>query len=251
MSGVLLRSVYTRYPCCLAEQHLRRCLLPPATPPASLSKTLRSLRLLSDDELVLVRAVWDRNFEQIRALYAFYANSLEQRRAGFGPSKLLLSAERCKEMLTDFQLLPQVIDTQTFYRMFRATKLWEWDIAESTLQALHGHSAASVSPHSQGRTYLDDIRSIAGSIGIASGDNDPLDFRAALGNFGLSIGGLVELLSRIACFNPRLASHPAEALENAMHLMDASEGKSKLLRASRQNLMTTLRHFVYSSKKPS
>lgn len=60
--------------------------------------------------------------------------------------------------------------------------------------------------------------------------------------------GFVELLSRVACYNIKLCPHPAEALENAMHLMDASQGKAKLLRSSRQNV-STVRHFVYSWKK--
>jgi hypothetical protein len=49
---------------------------------------------------------------QIRLIYSFYAGSVETRRIGQGPVKLMLSLENCKEMLQDFEVLPQLIDVQ-------------------------------------------------------------------------------------------------------------------------------------------
>eukprot|EP01031_Cornospumella_fuschlensis_P030121 gene30121-36387_t len=253
-SGQFLRSVYARYTFYATELAFRKAL----ESDAERSAPLQPIRVFSDEEIELVRAVWDRNLDQIRQIYAFYATSVEIRRVGSGVSKLLLSADKCREMLQDFQLLPQVVDMQAFYRVFRSVKLWEWNIAESVLLFLH-HSGqtgdnVSVQPgaspaHNQFMPDNNDIRSVGmGGGSVAGFEHDPLDFRSSLGNFSITIGGFVELLSRITCYNTKLCAHPAEALENAMHLMDASEGKAKLLRSSRQN-MSTVRHFVYSWKK--
>ena len=58
----------------------------------------------------------------------------------------------------------------------------------------------------------------------------------------------MELLTRIACFQNKLGHYPSHALENAMHLMDASNGKNKLLTgASRKSV--SVRHFTYAAKK--
>lgn len=58
--------------------------------------------------------------------------------------------------------------------------------------------------------------------------------------------GFMELLTRIALGQAKLGARPHEALENLMHIMDASDGKSKLIRASRKS--TSVRHFVYGVK---
>jgi hypothetical protein len=57
----------------------------------------------------------------------------------------------------------------------------------------------------------------------------------------------MELITRIACYQNKLGNRPQEAFENALHIMDASDGKAKLIRASRKS--TSVRHFVYSSRK--
>ena len=58
--------------------------------------------------------------------------------------------------------------------------------------------------------------------------------------------GFLELLTRIALGQQKLGVRPHEALENLMHIMDASEGKAKLIKASRKS--TSVRHFVYGVK---
>lgn len=58
--------------------------------------------------------------------------------------------------------------------------------------------------------------------------------------------GFMELLTRIALGQQKLGARPQEALENLMHIMDASDGKAKLIRASRKS--TSVRHFVYGLK---
>ncbi len=60
----------------------------------------------------LVRQIWERNSEQIRLIYLYYANSVETRRIGSGPMQLVMSLENCKDMLQDFEVLPQLIDVQ-------------------------------------------------------------------------------------------------------------------------------------------
>jgi hypothetical protein len=54
----------------------------------------------------------------------------------------------------------------------------------------------------------------------------------------------MELLTRIACHQHKLGSRPHEALENLMHLMDASNGKAKLIGTSRKSV--AVRHFIYA-----
>lgn len=56
----------------------------------------------------------------------------------------------------------------------------------------------------------------------------------------------MELLTRIALSQQKLGVRPHEALENLMHIMDASDGKRKLIKASRKS--TSVRHFVYGVK---
>lgn len=72
--------------------------------------TATNLPVYSDSMIELTRQVWDRNAEQFRQIYKFYANTLEIRRLGSGPMRLLLSADRCKEFLQDFQVIPHIID---------------------------------------------------------------------------------------------------------------------------------------------
>ncbi len=94
-----------------------------------------NVRLPSDHDVELVRQVWERNADQIRLIYSFYGTTVEHRRLGNGPLKLLMSLENCKEMLQDFQLLPQLIDVQNLCRLFRSCKLWEWEVADMIIRA--------------------------------------------------------------------------------------------------------------------
>jgi hypothetical protein len=58
------------------------------------------------------------------------------------------------------------------------------------------------------------------------------------------LSGFMELLTRIACHQHKLGNRPHEALENLMHLMDASNGKAKLIGTSRKSV--AVRHFIYA-----
>jgi hypothetical protein len=53
----------------------------------------------------------------------------------------------------------------------------------------------------------------------------------------------MELLTRISLGQNKGGARPQEALENLLHIMDASDGKAKLIRASRKSI--SVRHFVY------
>lgn len=55
----------------------------------------------------------------------------------------------------------------------------------------------------------------------------------------------MELLTRIAFNHHKLGNHTYESLENLMHLMDASNGKSKIIGTLRKSV--SIRHFVYAS----
>jgi hypothetical protein len=168
----------------------------------------------------LVRSVWDRNIEQTKQIYFYYASSVEIRRIGNGPSKVLLSFEDCKEMMADFHIVPQLLDGQSFTRIFRVCKLFEWKIAEKVYRA----------DDSEGRTF--------------SGEEN-FDLKNSVANFSLSFVGFVELLTRIACFNNKLGHLPQQSLENLLHLMDISGGKAKLLsKGSRKSV--SIKNFTYA-----
>lgn len=68
--------------------------------------------MFPDTEIEAVKQVWERNLDQIRLMYNYYAAAVESRRFGSGPLKLLMNVDNCKEMLQDFQLLPQLVDVQ-------------------------------------------------------------------------------------------------------------------------------------------
>ena len=53
------------------------------------------------------------------------------------------------------------------------------------------------------------------------------------------------MITRIACYEARLGQTPQQAVENLMHIMDASSGKQKMIKSSRKS--TAVRHFNYSS----
>jgi hypothetical protein len=77
--------------------------------------------------------------------------------------------------------------------------------------------------------------------------HDPYDFKGTIGHYSLTLWGFIELITRIACFQNKLGGSPSKSVENAMHLMDASNGKNKLLTASRKSI--SVRHFSYAPTK--
>ena len=60
--------------------------------------------------------------------------------------------------------------------------------------------------------------------------------------------GLVELITRIACSEScHLGGTPLECVTHVLHLMDASQGKSKISQGSRKGALA-MRKFVYTSR---
>jgi hypothetical protein len=100
----------------------------------------------ADADLDAVRMVWERNSEQVRQIFGFYAAAKEPRRQGSGPSKLLLAYEQCREALTDFHVLPHVVDAHGFNHVFRVCKLWELEVAEHLLGSAHQQHAPAAAP---------------------------------------------------------------------------------------------------------
>lgn len=126
MSGVLGRGVYNKF--VMSPKHARYR--------EWLTQARRfNLLIYSEQDIDLVRQIWERNSEQIRLIYLYYANTVETRRIGNGPVQLMMSLENCKDMLQDFEVLPQLIDVQSFNRLFRSCKLWEWDLADCLIRS--------------------------------------------------------------------------------------------------------------------
>lgn len=198
ISGILTRSCYAQY----IRQYA--------------NNTVNNVPEYTEGTIDLVRQIWERNAEQIRQIYSFYAITVETRRNGSGPLKLLLSIDQCKEMLQDFQLLPQVIDVTTFQRLYRSCKLWEWDIGEMVMHI----KRISSSPNSkqQHRSKEDELMSLPSSFSTITNGNgngngggghrtvanntittittasalefdpqDPFDFKGSIGHFALSL----------------------------------------------------------------
>jgi hypothetical protein len=130
-SGVFLRTSYAT----IAPHLVSPC--PLVAPAIGILKKL-SMPLFAVEDVDGVRTIWERNSEQLHQIYGFYATSLEARRfslPGAGAMKMQLSIDNLRELLTDFHLVPQLVEVQAFYRLFRATKLWEWEIAECILRS--------------------------------------------------------------------------------------------------------------------
>lgn len=103
LSGVLCRGVYNKFIMSPRHPRYREWF--------TQAKRLNLLTYPASD-LDLVRQIWERNSEQIRLIYLYYANTVETRRVGYGPLQLMMSLENCKDMLQDFEVLPQLIDVQ-------------------------------------------------------------------------------------------------------------------------------------------
>ena len=71
-----------------------------------------------------------------------------------------------------------------------------------------------------------------------------LDFYLAAGNLGISLSGLLELLSRLAIVS-ELGDSPLQAVEQLLHRMDLSSGKSKLVKHSRRSMYDHIDGFQY------
>jgi hypothetical protein len=218
-------------------------------------------------ELEIIRQIWDRNHDQIRQIYTFYAQTKEIRHMGHGLSKRLLSYSNCREFLTDFQLLPHVVELTSLVRLFRTCKMWELEVVQCLTAATDAemtittttmsHYPLSVkrdtpnrlSPSNSSTRILSiDDNNYQGNNNNSNtptpADLDPQDFKSAVVNLSLTLFGFIELLSRISIQQKqRFGLSPAAAVECVLHIMDASEGKAKLIRAARKS--TAIRRFVY------
>jgi hypothetical protein len=126
-------------------------------------------------------------------IYNFYAAAVESRRIGSGTLKLLLSAENCKEMLQDFQVLPQLIDVQNFYRLFRSVKLWEWEMADFVIRSMNLARRMNSHDENESKSIVSSYSTInPPSTAMSSKQqevdpNDPYDFKGSVGHFSLSL----------------------------------------------------------------
>jgi len=131
----------------------------------------------------------------------------EGAQAGVGQCVLLLSFADLKSLLVDFEVFPQVVNSETLLSLYRGVKVWEWQVYDS---------AAS-----------QDI------LGLGNGAN----------NISLTLIGFVELLSRLALVATRLdASASRNAIAYLMRIMNEGKGRGKLLTGYRKSV--ALRTFV-------
>jgi hypothetical protein len=262
-SGLLLKSSYRKYfPSMSATAAATATALGPVE-----SSHHPYLNCPDIHELELIRQIWDRNHDQIRQIYTFYAQTKDVRRMGHGLSRRLLSYTSCREFLTDFQLLPHVVELTSLVRLFRTCKMWELEVvqclittdAEMMTTSHYPQSAKRDAPSSTNRLSptnssprlpsLDDNNyqgnnSNTTASSTTPADLDPQDFKSAVGNLSLTLFGFIELLSRISVQQKqRFGLRPAAAVECVLHIMDASDGKAKLIRAARKS--TAIRRFVY------
>jgi hypothetical protein len=265
-SGLLLKSSYRKYFSSMSAA---------ATATAAALGAVESshnpyLNCPDIHELELIRQIWDRNHDQIRQIYTFYAQTKEVRRMGHSLSRRLLSYTSCREFLTDFQLLPHVVELTSLVRLFRTCKMWELEVVQClittdaemitmTMTSHYPQSAKRDAPSSTNRLSptnssprlpsLDDNNyqgnnSNSTTSSTTPADLDPQDFKSAVGNLSLTLFGFIELLSRISVQQKqRFGLRPAAAVECVLHIMDASDGKAKLIRAARKS--TAIRRFVY------
>jgi hypothetical protein len=136
--------------------------------------------------------------DQIRLIYHYYAAGIELRRIGSaGPLNLLMNLENCKEMLQDFQLLPQLVDVSTFLRLFRSVKLWEWEIADFLCKSSIKRSASN-DDQSVVSSYSTLNGTTAMSVKQEVDPSDPYDFKGSIGHFSLNIWYLCLSLFRVS-----------------------------------------------------
>ena len=221
ISGLLLDTVYQR---ATSLPHSMRELSHKQRSKEYLQQLIAKSVFLSyaPSDIAVVKAVWERNFEQSRQIFLCYATPCT-------PSKHMLGFEECREMMADFRIVPQLLDSQCFARLFRTCKLFEWRLAEmdsSNADAIGGSAAGKPNPALQ---------------------EDFFDFKSTMGNYSLTFYGFLELLTRIACNNNKLGRSPPQSLENLLHLMDISGGKAKLnSKSSRKSV--SAKSFVYANK---
>jgi len=230
---------------------------------------------VSLEQIKSTKLLWDKNMEQLKSVFIGYGTRAVGQRSGSPTNhtataannniSTYLSFDECREMLIDFGIIPDILDQQTFTKIFRSCKLWEWYIAasignrrsnqdDSTSTTLGDDSKTSPrrkspqnfndfllqeqqhhtvgSQHQQLHHYLPNLTNYS----------DADDIISSVGSFHLTFVGLVELLTRIACYGGRLGSTPRGAVENLLRIMNSSNGKYKLVN-SRKKKVTCTRNF--------
>jgi len=206
----------------------------------------------------MVKHQLSRNWDQLRQIFHFYAETHEPRRIGSGVGSDLMSFDNCQEMFKDFGVLPQICDLSTLHRLFLTCKLWEWSLAFLLHTHLHasmaGHSNLNRSPSSDvsdgKRCHFGSRNSFAEAFSnpipstythLLPLDSEVLalahthDFVAGMGNFSLTLYGFIELLARISVFGGKLGSKPLDALTSLLRLMNATDATSKIFKGANRH----------------
>lgn len=189
-------------------------------------------------ELNSVKALWEKNVDQIRSIYNYYSKSICHRKIIFNKNRgvvgniksevqstFMMSLENLNSFLKDFGVLPVLIDINSLIRIFRSVKLWEWELADSLL-SLHYNVSGG------GHSNLD--------IG-----DDVLGFSSAHGNLCISFSGFIEFLTRLAVSNGEaLGTTPKACVSTVLHFMDENDGKHNMLKQDRGSRSLN-RKFIY------
>ena len=163
----------------------------------------------------------------------------------------------------DFNIIPDILDQQTFAKIFRSCKLWEWYIAAclGSRRNIQDDNTNTMSDDTQISPKRKNVQNFndfllqeqhhnSGSQqllyylpNLSSYNDNENDINSCVGSFNLTFLGLVELLTRIACYGGRLGASPRVAVENLLRIMNGSNGKYKLTN-SRKKKVTCTRNFV-------
>jgi hypothetical protein len=229
---------------------------------------------VSLEQIKSTRLLWDKNMEQLKNIFIGYGTRTVSQRSGSPTNHTTTAAnnnittylgfDECREMLIDFGIIPDILDQQTFTKIFRSCKLWEWYIAASignrrsnqddttiTLSDDNKTSPRRKSPQNfndfllqeqQHHTVGSQHQQLHHYLPNLTNYSDADDIISSVGSFHLTFVGLVELLTRIACYGGRLGSSPRVAVENLLRIMNSSNGKYKLAN-SRKKKVTCTRNF--------
>jgi hypothetical protein len=278
-SGILSKSIYERAAFKLKMQYQL------ASPTAfdSIHNSASAIRMARYDamnhssiEVEATRKLWSQNLDQIRILFLYYssASSSEPRRVlvsgsiaastsasgGVIVNSPLLSYAQGRELLMTFGIIPQIVNQEGYQRIYRSIKLWEWFLIESI--AMYGeeiYNLSSSMTHHQDDSLSMSEKSHHTSIskkGLYMADNlrrdpmhsaiDPYDLYASYGNFGITLPGFIELLTRIACLGleSMFGTSPTENVKQLLRVMDMSDAKKKLTKEWRKG-STQFGNFIY------
>jgi hypothetical protein len=148
-----------------------------------------------------------KNKEQIIKIYNFYANSTESCKIGTGKVKQMMNFDSSLKFLKDFEVMPTFVDISTFQNIYRTCKLWEWR---------------------QCYMILDQDKQFS---------QEEADISFSFGCFSLTLSGLFELLSRVACGTNQIDENLPGALKQMLKIMAISKGKNILAEASRGSIV--------------